>query len=159
MSDPTPPNVPSHSALVDAGWRPVALPGYFSLIGPAFSRKEEDGLAYALPVGALHMNPAGVLHGGVVTSLIDQVLSMVASRATDGAPCFTLQLDVNFLAAVRQGQTLEARGQVMRASSSLVFTRGTAWVGSGLVATASALFKAVQMRERVHRHVRATGPL
>lgn len=155
MSDPTPPNA-SHAALVDAGWRSVALPGYFSLIGPAFSREEDDGLAYALPVGASHMNPAGVLHGGVVTSLLDQVLSMIASRATDGAPCFTLQLDVNFLAAVRQGQTLEARGQVMRASSSLVFTRGTASVGGGLVATASALFKAVQMRERASQPVRAS---
>lgn len=121
------------------GWRERALPGYAGLIGPIWTRKEDDAWAYGLVATAAHLNPAGIVHGGALTSLIDHALSAIAWEAVQRRPCVTVQLDTQFLSAARQGQFLVARGTVMRTASALVFVRGTISAGNVDVVAASAV--------------------
>ena len=53
----------------------------------------------------------------------------------------TVQLDVQFLSAVRPGQLVEARGRIVRQTSSLVFMQGGLSVAGTEVVTASAVLK------------------
>lgn len=66
-------------------------------MGPLFTRQEDGGWAYALLPTAAHLNPAGVVHGGLLATLIDHALSAIAGQASGRVPCVTVQLDSHFL--------------------------------------------------------------
>ncbi len=124
-----------------SGWRQRDLPGFVGLIGPLWTRKEESGWAYGLLATSQHLNPAGLVHGGLLTTLIDHALSAIAWEALGRRACVTVQLDTQFVQAGREGHFLEARGRVVRASSSLVFMQGHVAVAGTEILTASAVLK------------------
>lgn len=137
----------THDELVDSlngsGWRQRELGGFCGLIGPLWTRKEEAGWAYAVLATDNHVNPAGLVHGGLIAALMDHALSAIAWEKLGRRPCVTVQLDTHFLSAARAGQFLEGRGRVVRATSSLVFMQGAITIGGAEIAVASALLKAV----------------
>jgi uncharacterized protein (TIGR00369 family) len=123
------------------GWKARTLPGFFGLVGPMWTRKEGETWAYAFLAEEKHTNPAGIVHGGMLTTLIDHALSIVAWEANDRRPCVTVALDLQFLAPARPGDLVVARGRIVRQTSSLVFMQGSLFVGSEEIATASAILK------------------
>jgi len=137
----------SDDAAVDAavppGWRKKTLPGFAGRIGPLWVCKEEASWAYGLLATADHLNPAGVVHGGLLTALLDHGISAVAWEALGRRACVTVQLDTHFLAAAREGQFLELRARVVRATSSLVFMQGEISAAGQVIATAVAVLKQV----------------
>lgn len=135
---------PTLESLGADGWRQKSLPGFAGLIGPLWARKEADGWAYGLLATGDHLNPAGVVHGGLLTALLDHALSAIAWEALARRACVTVQLDTHFMAAARAGQFLEARGRVVRATSSLVFMQGELSVDGNIVATGAALLKVLR---------------
>lgn len=130
------------------GWRQRTLPGFAGLIGPLWTRKEAVSWAYGLRATADHLNPAAVVHGGLLTSLIDHAISAIAWEAIGRRACVTVQLDTQFISAAREGQFLQARGRVVRATSSLVFMQGSISVDDLEIVTASALMKIIGSDER-----------
>jgi uncharacterized protein (TIGR00369 family) len=131
----------SSDSLRATGWRERSLPGFAGLIGPLWMRKEEDTWAYGLLATNDHVNPAGVVHGGLLATLIDHALSSIAWEALERRACVTVQLDTHFLSAARAGQFLEARGRVIRATSNLVFMQGNLSVEGIEIVSACALLK------------------
>lgn len=123
------------------GWKSRELPGFFGLVGPLWARKEGDTWAYAIVAEARHTNPAGIVHGGMLTTLLDHTLSVIAWEANQRRPCVTVALDVQFLAPARPDDLVVARGRVARQTSSLVFMQGNLSVGGEAIATASAIMK------------------
>jgi len=121
------------------GWTPRTLPGFAGLVGPLWTRREGDGWAYAILVEDRHANPAGLAHGGLVSTLADHALSVVAWEANARRPCITVALDVRFLAPARPGDLVVARGRVVRQTGSLAFLEGRVSVGDVDVATATAI--------------------
>ncbi|MGE8671522.1 MAG: PaaI family thioesterase [Achromobacter kerstersii] len=132
---------PTAESLAADGWHQKTLPGFAGLIGPLWVRKEAQAWAYGLLATAGHLNPAGVVHGGLLTAMLDHGLSAIAWQALDRRPCVTVQLDTHFLTAARAGQFLEVRGHVMRTTASLVFMRGELSVAGHVVATGAAVLK------------------
>lgn len=128
-------------ALNANGWRQKSLPGYIGLIGPLWARREDPHWAYGLLTTRAHTNPAGIAHGGLLTSLLDHALSAIAWEAMDRQACVTVQLNTQFLSAAREGQFLEARGRVVHATSSLVFMQGHVSAAGNDIVAASALLK------------------
>lgn len=123
----------------DDGWTPRTLPGFAGLLGPLWTRREDQAWTYAILVDERHLNPAGVAHGGLVSTLADHALSAIAWEANARKPCMTIALDVRFLAPARAGELLVARGQVVRQTSTLAFLEGRVTVSDRVVATASAI--------------------
>jgi len=123
------------------GWKARELPGFLGLVGPLWTKKEEEAWAYGVLVTAAHTNPAGIVHGGMLTTLLDHALSVMAWEANARKPCITVALDVHFLAPARPGELVEARGRITRQASSLVFSQGSLTVGERAIATASAIHK------------------
>ncbi len=114
-------------------------------IGPLLRAEATDeagaGPVYALQTSALHQNPIGLVHGGVLTSLLDQAIAIVAWTAADRRPTVTVQMDTRFLAAARAGDFLEVRPRIRHATRSLLFVDADLTVGATTVATASAIMK------------------
>jgi uncharacterized protein (TIGR00369 family) len=123
------------------GWKPHDSPGFFGVVGPLWTRKDAQGWAYALLAEERHHNRAGIVHGGMLCTLIDQALSAIAWEANERKPCITVALDVQFLAPVRAGDFIVARGEVVRQSSSLAFVRGTLTVEGTTVLSATSILR------------------
>lgn len=125
-------------------WKPHTLPGFMGLAGPLWTRREEGGWAYGLQVQRQHLNPAGVLHGGALLTLVDHALSTVAWQALQRQPCLTLQLDSQFLASVAEGGFVVVRARITQRTRSLLFLQGLATVEDAPVLQAQAIMKAQQ---------------
>lgn len=143
------------SALAAAGWKPRALPGFIGTAGPLWTRREGEAWAYGVLASKAHLNPANLVHGGLLATLMDHVLSAVAWEAAGRRPCVTVQLDTHYLAAAREGQFLEARGRVVRAASSLVFMQGAVRAGGTEIVTAAAVLKIVAPKDLPNPQERA----
>lgn len=137
--------VAPEAALAAAGWKARTLPGFIHTAGPLWTRREAESWAYGILTGPGHANPAGLVHGGVLATLLDHTVSAVAWEAAARRPCVSVQLDTHFLAGVRPGRFVQARARVLRAARSLVFMQGTLRCDDELVATASAVMKIVDI--------------
>jgi acyl-coenzyme A thioesterase PaaI-like protein len=123
------------------GWTSRALPGFFGLVGPLWTKKEGEAWAYAFLAEEKHTNPAGIVHGGMLTTLLDHTLSVIAWEANErnlASPWPSMFIS-------RRGppgrDLVAARGRIVRQTSSLVFTQGSITVQEQEIATASAILK------------------
>ena len=129
--------------LAAAGWRQRRLSGFAEHMGPLWARKEGEVWAYGILATGDHLNPAQIVHGGVLCALFDHMVSAVAWEAVGRRACVTVQLSTQFLAAAQAGQFLEARGRLVRATSSLVFMEGTVSTGERQLLFGSSVLKIV----------------
>ena len=100
--------------------------GFSAHIGPFYVRKPINGhtLAFGFRVAPHHVNRGGVVHGGMLVSFADHALGAMASVAAGRKPCSTISLDCNFVAPGKPGDWIECTGEVVRATSSVVFVEG-----------------------------------
>jgi uncharacterized protein (TIGR00369 family) len=123
------------------GWKPRALPGFAGLVGPLWTRKEGDTWAYGVLADDRHTNPAGLVHGGMICTLLDHALSAIAWEANARKPCVTVAFDAHFLAPARAGDFMIARGRITRQTTTLAFLQGTLAAGEATIATASTVVR------------------
>lgn len=136
---------PPHPTPAQAeAWTPHQLPGFMGLAGPLWTRREGEGWAYGLQVQSQHLNPAGLLHGGALLTLMDHALSTVAWAAAGRVPCLTLQLDSQFLDKVGEGGFVVVRGRVTHQTRGLIFVQGSAAVDAARVLQAQAIMKVLR---------------
>lgn len=70
----------------------------------------------------------GVIHGGVVTTLIDTVCGLAVITALDKPqPIATLDLRIDYLKPAEPGQDLLARAHAYKVTRQVVFVRATAY--------------------------------
>lgn len=132
------------AALERDGWKPIRAGRFADLAGPLWSVRRDGEWIYGVISTENHLNPGGIVHGGLLQLLIDHALSTIAWEAAARTPCVTVQLDTHFLAPVRDGVLIEARGRVVRRTSSLLFMQGSLCVGENEVLTAQAVMKVVR---------------
>ena len=89
--------------------------------------------------GPHHLNNIGILHGGVICTLLDVAMGS-AARVTVGAPVMTIDMHLMFLAAARG--VVIAEGKVIRAGRSILFAEADVRAETGeIVARATGVFK------------------
>jgi uncharacterized protein (TIGR00369 family) len=85
----------------------------------------------------------GVIHGGVVTAMLDETCGMAVQLALDGTRSIaTLDLRLDYLKAAEPGVEIKAHAVCYGTSRSIAFVRATAYQSaeSDPVATATACF-------------------
>lgn len=124
------------------GWRRHDIGGHIGHIGPLWSRQGADGQwYYGLRMQAQHLNPARIVHGGVLLTLADHAMSAVAWQHTHRQSCVTLQLDSQFLAPAQQGDWVHAQVRITHSTRSMVFATVQLWSGSQQVLQAQGILK------------------
>lgn len=102
-----------------------------------------------LDVQDQHLNRSGVLHGGLITMLLDNASGAACSLRIDPVrfiPVLTVSLTVQFLAPGRKGR-VTAEGRVLRGRSTF-FTEARLTQDDGtLLATATGIFKKPRPKE------------
>jgi uncharacterized protein (TIGR00369 family) len=134
------------SADVPAGFEPSERTGpFFDLIGPVYTKTGERGILLGLRARAGHCNARGFVHGAVLAALLDVVCGRNCSaRAPSNPNLLTVSLTIDYVAAARDGDWLEATATVTRAGRRLAFADGRVEVAGKPVAKASAVFAAAE---------------
>lgn len=103
-----------------------------------------DGARVTMQVGADHTNRHGMMHGGLIATVLDTAMGATASwlRGEGGAiPFSTITMTVNFVAPMPMGQII-AEGRVIGGGFKTVFVEARAHSDTGtLVAQATGTFK------------------
>ncbi|MGO4854054.1 PaaI family thioesterase [Phaeovulum sp. W22_SRMD_FR3] len=120
----------------------MKLDGFMAHIGPLMRRRDVSGAPeYGLQTDATHQNRIGCVHGGVIATLLDQVIAIEAWKAVGQQPVVTVQMDVRFIGAATAGDFLRARASLRHVARSLIFADAEIACGEVLVATATAVMK------------------
>ena len=101
--------------------------GFADLLGYRLETWREDYAEVMLDVEARHMNRSGVLHGGVVSSLLDTALGYAGTFSDDPAVdrrAFTLSLNTHFVGTASIGQTLTASARKTGGGRKIYFCTG-----------------------------------
>ncbi|MGH9120067.1 MAG: PaaI family thioesterase [Acidimicrobiales bacterium] len=94
------------------------------LVGLELEEVRTDYARMRLPWRPELAQPAGVLHGGAVATLIDTVVVPAVGSAYEQTPrMLTLSLNISYLAAIVAGEDAVAEGWVERRGRSIVFLR------------------------------------
>ncbi len=103
------------------------------------SEAQEPGRSrMRLEVDPLWHNPNGVLHGGVIYAMVDYGMGgAVMASLPKGEFCTTIEVKINYLAAVREG-TLTCETEAVRLGRNIAFLESKVTDQNGkLVATGS----------------------
>ncbi len=96
---------------------------------------------FELTVGPQHLNPHGVVHGGVVYSLVDYAMGgALTSRLAPGERCATLEIKINYLAPVTAGLLIAEARVVERTARVGVLDAKVHAAAGELVAVATGTF-------------------
>lgn len=96
--------------------------------------------------GSHHCGYANRLHGGLLSTLLDEAMAWAAAMVT-GSYCTTGELKVRFRQSARLGQPLTVRAWAETSWGPYVRTRGEAAAAGAILATASATFAAMPREE------------
>ncbi len=96
------------------------------LMGGEIDSWEEGRVVMSIKLDDRHMNPGGMLHGGILTTLMDEATghAIVTVRGLEmmaEAPHVTVDMNVSFLSSARSGDELECEARTVRVGRTIVF--------------------------------------
>ncbi|MBT2283102.1 PaaI family thioesterase [Paenibacillus polymyxa] len=119
---------------------------FWGFLGCRYIKGDGKEVQIALTAGEQHTNSMGIIHGGVLTSLMDQAMGMVSTAAMEVDGCVTTNLNVHFLAPMKQGE-LMVRATVLHQAGRSVTTQSEVRDASGtLGCMATATFRIARPR-------------
>lgn len=146
MSEPIDMNDAGDRSKVPPGWSLFSTKDTFSgHAGPFWFRDAEaktPGVGFvSRPV---HANFHGVIHGGALMTLADMALFNIVFHSIGRFHGVTLSTTVDFIAAGRVGEFIEATGEATKATGSVLFARGRISSNGATLATFSGALKRVK---------------
>ncbi len=111
--------------------------GFNNLIGLSLLKWTEQDCLASLDVGQTHLNPAGLVHGGVFSSMLDVVLAMSGSYNPPPLylmPGLTLNLNTQFISAATNGDVkIYATARKTGGGRSVFFASGEVFTPDGRI--------------------------
>jgi uncharacterized protein (TIGR00369 family) len=118
------------------GWDRTYFP---NLVGLVTEEIRTDYARMRLPFRPELEQPAGVVHGGAIATLIDTVVVPAVGQAYGlGWAYFTINMDIRFLSAVN-GEDAIAEGWIDQRGRSMIFCRAEVRTASGTLAADGTL--------------------
>jgi acyl-coenzyme A thioesterase 13 len=132
-----------------AGWTTWSLGSdpYETSIGPFYFRADEGRVRCAFQPRREHLNGGGTIHGGALMSFADFALFGIAHNALNGSHAVTLTCNCEFVGAGALDGVVEAEGEVIRDTRSVIFVRGLVTQASRPLLSFSGTLKKIARRE------------
>lgn len=97
---------------------------YESSIGPFCFREDGPSVRCAFMPTRAHLNGGGAIHGGALMSFADFSLFAIARHALKDSRAVTVTFNGEFISGGAPDVMVEATGDVLRATRTMVFVRG-----------------------------------
>ena len=136
------------------GWVSMEDEGFISLVGPVFEKSVDGESLFSFVSQPKHKNLRGVTQGGMMMTFADRTMGATARSATGQMPQATVQLNYQFLDAVKLGDFVVAKCSVLRRTKSLVFVDAKILVGEHCVGAAQGVWKILAPRQSPEAGVR-----
>lgn len=131
MSKPSETLPRPNPAYVAAVQESVRTAPYPALIGMQLAAMEFDRCRIELQLGERHLQPFGIIHGGVLATLIDTATFWAGFlRLPDECGLVNVDLKLNYLKAVSRG-TLRAEGRCLRPGRQISYTEASVYDEAG----------------------------
>lgn len=131
--------LPAQIAARWAGFGQWDPPFFPRVVGLVLEEVRTDYARMRLPFRSELNQPAGVVHGGAVATLIDTVVvPAIGSGYAEPRPFFTVDMHVQYLDPIR-GEDAVAEGFVEKRGRSMVFCRVEVRTDSGILAATGVL--------------------
>ena len=104
----------------------------------AISKTEYE---FKTTINELHLNAAGITHGGYLSALIDAGAGTAAHRASGNAPCVTISLDLKFIGASKEGDVVTGSTRILKKTNTLVFLFCELKCNNKIITSASGIWK------------------
>ena len=139
MTDSTAPAPITAAMLESTGWSRMSVSNFSDLVGPVWQRGAEPRFAFI--VDTKHDNSLGRSHGGMIMTFCDDGMGVTARIPHGGVPLFTIEFGCRFISGPKRGELVELRCEIVKATRSLIFMRGTCHVGDRVIATCDGIWK------------------
>ncbi|MDP3859932.1 MAG: PaaI family thioesterase [Stagnimonas sp.] len=121
----------ANPAYVAAVQESVRTAPYPALIGMQLALLDFDRCRIELELGERHMQPFGIVHGGVLATLIDTATFWAGFlRLPDDCGMVNVDLKLNYLKAVARGR-LRAEGRCLRPGRQISYTEASVYDETG----------------------------
>ena len=133
-------------AAVPHGWERVPTQAFGTHVGPFYRPPGGERMVCGFITDARHGIKRGVTHGGMLATAFDVALGNACWAAAKERPCATVQLNIQYVGALKLGEFATIRSDIVRVTSSLVFVRGVMAVDDRAIATADGIWKILVWR-------------
>lgn len=114
--------------------------GYQALIGLDMYERGEGYSRARIAITPDHMNPHGVVHGGVLYAMADTGMgAALYSKLRDDESCATIEIKMVYMASVREG-TVECETRLLNKGRRVAVLESDVKLGDRLVAKALGTF-------------------
>ena len=95
---------------------------------------------WGMKIDDVHRNPYGAVHGGILFTLIDYAMGgALTSVLANGQRCTTLEIKINYVASVTEGD-VRAEAWVVSKGARIAVMEGKVTAGETLLAMATGTF-------------------
>ncbi|UHS58627.1 PaaI family thioesterase [Agrobacterium vaccinii] len=123
-------------------WSALEDDGFINLVGP-IEACNENPFRYRFHAERKHKNRAGFVQGGMLMTFADRAMGTAARSHAPDRRQSTVQFDMQFMRAVRLGEVVEIRCEVLKETRTLIFLDGKLTVAGEIVAAARGVWKII----------------
>ncbi|MGM1048919.1 MAG: PaaI family thioesterase [Bacillota bacterium] len=119
----------------------AAEPTFWGYLGCKMESASREGVVVTLDAQPHHMNMMGIVHGGVLSSLMDNAMGIAVMLDRPGESTVTSNLNVHFVKPAREGR-LTVKANIVHGTRRSVTTESRITDGNGeLVAISTGSFR------------------
>ena len=110
--------------------------------GLVFSVISKKKYQFKTKIKKIHLNRAGITHGGFLAGIIDAGSGTAVHRAAGNKQvCVTISLDIKFIGSSGIGETIIGDVEIQKVTNSLIFMRCKLSSNKNLIAIGTGVWK------------------
>ena len=114
--------------------------------GLLFRNISENEYEFKSKINNIHLNAAGITHGGYLSALIDAGAGTAAHRSADNAPCVTISLDIKFIGSSKVNDEIYGKVKILKKTKTLVFLFCELNCNGKIITSASGIWKILKIK-------------
>ena len=113
---------------------------------PIYRKEQGTSVVLGVEIREPHTNSRGLVHGGLVAALLDNVMGLACSKALlaerpDAAGVVTVSLGVEYLGMAKLGQWLTFEPHFVKTGRTLCFAEASALADGVIIARGKSTFR------------------
>ena len=122
-------------------------PGFMKHNGGLLFRKiSKNKFQFKTKVKKIHLNRAGITHGGFLAGIIDAGSGTAVYRASGNQVCVTISLYIKFISSSHVGSIIIGEVEIQKVTRSLVFMRCKLSANNKLIAIGTGVWKKIEKK-------------